>query len=63
MGPTLKALAEFSRAMVRPSVTWGLVGVVAYLAFQGRIETETFLPLVALVTGYWFASRKNDGQG
>ena len=53
----LPIVAEFIRSLVRPTVTWGLTGVVAYLAITGDLDIKTLIALYGPIVGFWFAQR------
>ena len=66
MSERLEAISLFVRSLVRPIVTFGLVGVVAGMAWTGRLG-EGFTEMMTLATAavaFWFASRPEErGEG
>ena len=64
MSERLEAISQFVRSLVRPIVTFGLVGVVAGMAWTGRLD-EGFTEMMTLATAvvaFWFASRPQRGR-
>ena len=57
----MKDLAEFIRALVRPVVTFALVGAAIWFVWQSmpalKDVPQWFQALVLLSVGYWFGSR------
>ncbi len=53
----MKELAEFVRAMVRPVVTFALVGAAIYFLAQTIDVPEWMRSIIAVVIGFWFGSR------
>jgi len=51
-------MVEQIKALVRPVVTFGIVGTVIYGFVTKLISPDVFLPLATLVIGFWFASRE-----
>jgi len=50
-------MVSIVRGLVRPLVTFGVVGVLSYLALEGKVEATVYTAIVATVVGYWFGSR------
>ena len=46
------------KALVRPVVTFGIVGAVIYGFVTKLIATDVFVPLATLVLVFWFESRE-----
>lgn len=53
----MKELAEFVRTMVRPVVTFALVGAAIYFLAQTIDVPEWMRSIIAVVIGFWFGSR------
>lgn len=53
----MKETAEFIRSLVRPIVTFGLVGAATYAVLQVVSVPEWYQTLVAMAMGFWFADR------
>ena len=49
---------EALRALVRPTVTWGLVGAFIAAAFYDRETAALIAGPMGIVVGYWFKGRE-----
>ncbi len=57
---SIESITEFIRAMVRPGITFGLVGAVIAEALAGDLENAKFLATLAgPAFGFWFATRNS----
>ena len=54
-------MVDIVRGLVRPTVTWAMVGVFSYLALVGKIDAVVYTAVVATIVGYWFGSRTHNG--
>ena len=52
---------EALRALVRPTVTWGLVGAFIAAAFYDREVAALIAGPMGIVVGYWFKGREREG--
>lgn len=53
----MKELAEFVRALVRPAVTFGLVGAATYAILQAIVVPDWYQVMAGMALAYWFADR------
>lgn len=53
----MKDLAEFIRSLVRPVVTFGLVGAGTYAVLQVIAVPDWYQTLIAMALGFWFGDR------
>ena len=49
---------EALRALVRPTVTWGLVGAFIAAAFYDRETAALIAGPMGIVVGFWFQTRQ-----
>lgn len=43
---------------VRAIISIGIVGIAGYQFISGKIDSQSFLTLMAVVTGYYFVAKK-----
>jgi hypothetical protein len=51
------------RSLVRPVVTLMLVVALVIGFFTGRVTPDAFIPIVASILSWWFASREKSKDG
>lgn len=49
---------EWLRKLVRPTVTWAMVGIFGYGLLRGLIPWEAATPIITMVIVFWFESRE-----
>ena len=47
---------------VRSLITFGLLGLVAYLTFNGEIDPSHILGMTGTAVGFYFGTRSNDNK-
>jgi len=51
------------RGLVRPTVTWMMVGLFGYMVITRQIEVAGAMGIIGLVIGFWFNERtKKEGE-
>jgi len=48
---------EWLRSLVRPTVTWAMVGIFGYGLVKGFIPWEAAAPIITMVVVFWFEER------
>ena len=48
---------EWLRSLVRPTVTWGMLGIFGYGLVKGFVPWEAAAPIIAMVFTFWFVDR------
>lgn len=57
----LDLIGKISMATVRGLLTLGGFGALTYMFVYGKVPIETYVPLVALMIGFYFGTRgKNE---
>lgn len=56
-------MMEWVRAIVRPAITLSGWGLIVALIARGQPVPEPFWALVGTLTAWWFADRRQEGNG
>lgn len=48
---------EWVKSLVRPTVTWGMLGIFGFGLVKGFIPWEAAAPIITMVFVFWFEER------